>query len=223
MKLLEVWSPPRLKAGLAEIQFVTPSELKEPVRDGAEIRIPAFSDAELFWIHQNEQFLLRQQIGKDYNRPESGWWFGGTDEQPFLVRINQAPFEVFQKNGETAFYQALKPDVVHFCERAFKVEAKRQGDIFAAALPWSWDELGNIAYVLVWTNLEITPTERKQERRQVFGTRHTLQGIYRSGSNHVVHSFGEGVLTAPDHSPLTLEGVHLIAQTKNLFAPQSAD
>lgn len=219
MKLFEMRSVPK-KAGQAKLQFgYRGSAHTPPFRESADIVLPDNPESEFFPLMNGEQFLLRLVgSGRD---SETQYWFGGTDERPFLVRLRDEPFRSFQKEGDDSFYTALKPEVITKFEQAFQVASKRQGDIFAVPVPHTWDEIQRASLLCLGTKQE----PRNVKYQPIFETRHKLNGLCMErarifGDNHTL---GEGVLEAPDHSPLKLERVHLIIQARNLYEPRLAD
>ena len=222
MRLFEMKNPPKV-AGLAKLQFGYKGRTERPpFRKGVDIVLPDDEEAEFFPLMDGEQFLVRLTQEGDYNRNvERQFWFGGTDEQPFLVRLKDPPFRAYRQKGEPAFYTSLKPDQVGKFEEQFKAPAKRQGDMFAVQLPHSWEEMikaGRLANGR-------TPEPEKVKAQSLFGTRHQIEGLYCE--NFKVYGLGltviEGLLKAPDHEIVKLERPHVIVQAQNLWAPQEAD
>lgn len=205
-------------AGKALIFFTDPRN--PPKREKERITLPFSTDNEFFFIQEGDQFLFRIPYG--------GIWFGGTDENPFLVRIDGDALEAFKRDGATGFYDFLKPAVVKKYEGVLTVSAKRQGDIFALPLPYyNWDGLRDPIFGIL--GLEVKPTTQalnKEKELSVFGTRHFL----RRGHYFEVNKGGpapmllaDGLLAAPDHTPLELNGLHLLVQAAGLYNPAEAD
>ncbi|MBI2673681.1 MAG: hypothetical protein HYX23_00110 [Candidatus Zambryskibacteria bacterium] len=217
MKLFKMRTVPK-KAGMAKLQFgYKGGAHAPPFRESTDIVLPDNPESEFFPLMNGEQFLLRIISGGS----ETQYWFGGTDERPFLVRLRDEPFRAFQREGDDSFYAALKPEVITKFEQAFRVASKRQGDIFAVPIPHTWDEIQQASLLCLGTKQE----PKNVKSQPMFGTRHKLNGLYTErarifGDNHTL---GEGVLKAPDHSPLKLEQVHLIVQARNLYEPRLAD
>lgn len=214
MRLFEMKTVPK-KAGLAIIKFGRKDGVHKtlPFRENTDIVLPDDPELEFFPLMNGEQFLLHLVNGED--------WFGGTDERPFLVRLDEEPFQAFREEGENSFYAALKPKVITEFERTFQVASKRQGDIFAVPIPFTWNEIQAASLLCLGTKQE--PQSVKSQ--PMFETRHKLDGLY--GEKILMFgkffSFVEGVLEAPDHSSLTLSGIHMIAQAQNLYNPRLAD
>ena len=214
MKLFELHTLPKT-AGLAELE---PGKNWQPVRDGKKINIPFFPEVEFFVLKDGDQFLLRFSCDNRYQ-----YFFGGTDEQPFLVQLRDEPFFAFVRGGEQGFFEALKPPMIRELEKIYQTTAKRQGDIFAMPIPYTWQELQDAIFVSCGRKLEIEGGP-KNMGSDVFHTRHNLKGkVIKYGLEHEIRMFGEGVLEAPDHAPVKLEGVHLLGQATGLFDPPRAD
>lgn len=216
------------QAGVAEIKW---TEGGLPRREGTQIALPLTETCEFRPLKNDRQFIYytpRRQY------QEAQCWFGGTDEAPFLVELAK-PAETAKllvaEKGEAAFYQYLKPSDAKFVEQLFGQEAKRQGDIFAVAVPWSWEELQGFAMLL---GAAVRGSKPKDGQVRVFETRHVLQGQCletvtpqvtsyneRIGERRMV--FGSGILEAPDHAPRILEGVHALFQVEVLARPREAD
>lgn len=165
-------------------------------------------------------------------------FFGGTDENPFLVELDRSVMSVVQRIpecGEDTFYQSLKPQRVKQLEGRLGVPAKRQGDIFAVPVGWTWEQLRTLAHLIDLTVIGGDGT--KEETMQVFDTRHVLKGRwlemvtyrvkyqveYQRVEGTTTTLFTEGTLEAPDHSPLVLDGVYVLVQADFLARPREAD
>ncbi len=210
------------RAGKAKLEYVDgqPATKDGPSRLKDVIRIPTFGNPELFPLEDSwSQFLLMENP-LDGSR-DRAVWFGGTDEEPFLVQMDPQVIHFFMKDGPEGFYRAIQPDALKLNEK-LNQPVRRQGDIFAVRMPSDWPSI-QVALLLVGAR-DTKLSEGKDIR--VFGTRHMLSGVCigleRSGRSSV--GLAEGVLTAPDHAPLELKGgPHLFAQTQYLFNPQNAD
>lgn len=217
-------SQPRSRFGQAEVIFGRQTMASGPQRVGAEIRFPfEFDEAEMHSLMDGQQFLL---VESDSRRP----YFGGTDEAPFMVRLDTVHLQNFELGGETAFYDGLKPEKTKGYEEMFGTSAVRQGDIWAVPVPMSWDKL--CGYYRRTTGgqrgLRICTG-----RRDILRTRHTIDGRWVKGkprfpfddSRHrgrylrISDMVAEGTMTAPDHEPLVLYGPHVLARTAGILAP----
>lgn len=210
MKLFEMQIVP-VVAGSARIQF---NDTANPSREGATIVLPQNPELEFYPLKRGEQFLVRHH---------KQLWFGGTDEQPFLVSLEPNTFSRFMEGGEQDFFAALVPEEVTEMEKDLKTSTRRQGDIFAVKLPISWDEIAE-AMEVIYGHEKWKPECVK--RRSVFKTRHRLTGKFSAfthllGWENVV--VVEGILVAPDHSPMTLVGLHALYQARHLRDPKNAD
>ncbi|MFZ2881784.1 MAG: hypothetical protein WA019_01800, partial [Candidatus Moraniibacteriota bacterium] len=175
--------------------------------------IPFRRECDFFQLLPNwEQFLIH--YGQSY-------FFGGTDEKPFLVRINSMGSYI--NGGISSFYQSLIPESLNDLANQFGAKLKRQGDIFALPLPWSLREIDS--HYLFQTGRKISEGGIKEGKEiQLFGTRHRIRGIEIQmnicGSGRRI---GQGVIEAPDHKALVLKEWHIIMQADNLYSPTTAD
>jgi len=226
MRLAELKSGSRpSKAGLAVIDWFHPEDSRcEPTREEDVLHLPQYVDAELFRLQPNyNQFLfcLRERT-----------WCAGTDERPFLVRLNDDAYRRFLSGGPGGFYHSLIPEgltglakqVGTRCQ--FNVPERhtyvRQGDIFAYPLPFAWRDIERAYFVRSGKHLALA-----SGALAIFGTRHTLTlGNYLQD----VHLLGrdltlvvEGTVVAPDHTDVKLESPHALYQTAGLFNPEVAD
>lgn len=216
MKLFEMGTLPK-KADLATIRFGYKGERNPPLRKGPNIILPDSPELEFFWIQEERQFLIR------FLNINGGFrvCFGGTDEKPFLVDMGSSIFEIFKERGAEGFYDAIKPQDIKDFEKELGVTCKRQGDIFAVPIPYSWQEMRRFLFLFNREKLK----EKEVTSSPVFGTRHKLTGteisLGRWFSNPAV--LANGVIEAPDHAPLKLKEVHFLSQTRYLDDPQKAD
>jgi len=179
----------------------------------------AIGSLEMFPLKPDfEQFLLLRKppSGRYWNDGQA--WFGGTDEAPFLVQMNPAVYRwAEQPDG---FYGCLIPPIMLALTRKWGGNYRRQGDIFAFPLPFSWQHVKEVGD---FTRANGMPFE-EVNCEHVFGTRHILQGswgrVMVAGKVAIV---AEGTITAPDHSPMELKGPHVLDQTAHLFDPKMAD
>jgi len=149
-----------------------------------------------------------------------GLWFGGTDESPFLVRLDTYLAVEFGK-GVDKFFDAMVPDLIKQLEKRFgEKPRKRQGDIFMYEMPYGLSEIRGL---LSLSKREVIP-EQKSET-SVSGTRHRFSGrFFRSsllGTQGTI--IGQGTLSAPDHEPVVLNKPYALAQARGLFNPKVAD
>jgi len=205
------------KAGKAVLEYGRSDQY--PYRKDDVIVLPDRGDLELYRLQPGwNQFVARFDF--------STVWFGGTDENPFLVRINDAPFREYCQRGPRGFYESLVPELPGQTYR-------RQGDIFATPIPFTWDEIIKaLQYILGWS-ARATVAKPDENGGGLFGTRHHLVGMELAstvrlpieGSNWADHFFviAEGTVRAPDHTDMKLEGVCALAQTQHLHDPRVAD
>lgn len=217
MRLFEMKTLPET-FGKAKIEYVKGKTA--PYRDGRTIVIPSDGNTELFVLNRS-QFLLHLPLSRSD-------WFGGTDENPFLVRLDEEPFRAFLEGGvlgDARFYAMLRWREAGLLALAVKRNVKRQGDIFAVPLNVAWGTLER-CFRVASQGLEIAPCDGYS----VFGTRHSLRGkAINHGGRVQVYGIstpfiGSGVLSAPDHSNLDLgDKPHALYQTAHLYDPTRAD
>jgi hypothetical protein len=209
------------KAGKAKIHF-THENISRPKRDKEDIILPLSKAGELYPLAQGTQFIFTQS-GQGINREI---FFGGTDEEPFLVQLSPNIFsalreEKFFDGNQRSLYNALKPAGITKREILFKTDCGRQGDIFFVPLEITFDALETMFCALYPDPEDKRFDPITTNAMSVFGTRHELHGTYLNVPN--VGLFAEGILKAPDHAERTLLGVHFLAQTVHLFDPSKAD
>jgi hypothetical protein len=221
MRLYEMKQLPT-RMGLAHLVWDDERD-GEVTRSGPVIRIPVqYRDhVEFFPLLNGSQFVLKTR-----HEGLELLYFGGIEERPFLVKLRCDAFDAYKSGGEEGFFKHLKPEIVGILERELKVQAKRQGDIFAVPLTYSWAQLAQLSTLFgsQWGGTTI------EEGHHVFGTRHVLKGLV--GQTNAFSHFGdrtiqrilaEGTLSAPDHTDLKLKRPHLLVQTHGLAAPKDAD
>lgn len=216
------------QAGEAVIRW---SSAEGPVRKGPEIVLPLLEGISFIPLQDGQQFLyVYGPKAVNYARV-SGCWFGGTDENPFLVRLNDGDYlrqsiRAIEKEGESVFYEALRPEDLGGLEKFTQTTAKRQGDIFALPISPSWSSLQKEmerCSAMFGAQIVVVKSEKKVEC-PVFGTRHILKGTCAEvRADSIVRTFATGALEAPDHSPLGLDNVHALFQSAGLYRPEQAD
>jgi len=239
MQLVEMESRPERAGDAVLVWGDGLFKARTPSRDGKLIYLPLNPGAKFYPLKNGEQFLFCSRSGR--------CWFGGTDEQPFLVALFPDAYKYFLSGGEAGFYEALKPAVIRAAEEKWGEKAKRQGDVFAYPLPMRWEELFQDWLEWRWVRGAL---QGERERKagvsfrmargglSLFGTRHGFYGLFLSGEIYLeglgvlsldsTGTFsrvlvGEGRLEAPDHSPVELKGPHILSQTRYLVHPQKAD
>lgn len=165
-----------------------------------------------------EQFLYRQTSDSSHFKDT---WFGGTDEAPFLVKLDPWAYNPYRYRGSEGFYTGIIPSSMKTMALKWGGEWKRQGDIFAYSLPITWAAIKDIGdFTKGRKGLRLFEVEKES----VLDTRHNLQGrwcqLMCQGKSLVI---AEGVLTAPDHAPMVLDGPHALDQTTHLDNPAKAD
>lgn len=207
------------KAGVAVLDW----KGGEPTRDGKTIKLPASEEVQFFPLLDGVQFLL-QIPGRE--RASARAFFGGTDEQPFLVEL-QPSVVLSLHGGEEGFFNSIKPNGAKVLEEAFDTKAVRQGDWFAVPLQLSWKATCGMTALVELEPKVIEPSNEKEREVQLRGTRHNLiveRYISMRGDNRLGCTLvGEGLLKAPDHKDRVLKGPHALFQTAHLIDPKAAD
>ncbi len=206
-----------------EVAFFTPG------REGETIFLPPHPNGDFFSLREGTNFLFEDN--------EKGVWFGGTDENAFLVALEHEAIQIFKEGGEEGFYNALKPDSIAFWEKKTGLKAKRQGDIWAIRLPYSWKDITNVLAMVLRLEGDCSLDPAEVFGYEIFETRHRLTGkvidifhVFDDIGIDVLNFFkydwpvlAQGVIEAEDHFPLKLNRIHLLAQTALLFEPDTAD
>lgn len=215
------------KAGQAELQFGYKGKKKPPFRVGKKIVLPIYTsyrDAEFFPLQNGKQFLFYFA---------HLLWFGGIDENVFLVRLDTDILNVINldKLNEKDFYKALKPEIIQEIEKRFDVKSKRQGDIWAVPIKFPIKDFVRAEFLFWGTSHKAKVKTVKS--LSILETRHRLAGKYIL--NHgVVNPYnegdelrsiivGQGIVKSPDHSAMKLQGLHVLAQTAYLWDSAKAD
>ncbi len=206
-------------AGLAQLEFLRGSG-KMPERRESRILIPYDDTTEFAPLSNGSQFLVC------YGSAEVSF-FGGTDEHPFLTDL-PLKREDAEQLSEYQFYENLKPGLIKDLESRWGEKlTRRQGDIFAfpLSLPQRYHARANWRMILIThtdgdsmgrgSRTEKMSAPQAVNEFPLFGTRHKLTGAlllfpyYTSG----LDTIGSGVLTAPDHAPLILQGPHIFVRS----------
>ena len=186
------------------------------VRQGVVIHLPNEPTASFYSLQDGRQFLF------GYNR---NYWFGGTDEEPFLVQMEaQAINNYIQGAGlDDSFYQGLVPRTISRIANETGTPYRRQGDIFASRFCGNDSFIKNLERLISYGGNGIGINLRvNQGSFNLLGTRHEGKGtIVELGNNRQLFS---GVVRAPDHAPMLLDdGLYLIDQTQYIVNPTKAD
>jgi len=220
MRLMEMTKKPT-KFGKATVEYGR--SFGRIGREGNTICVPHDNFTEVFCLSnqgRNDQFIM--------NRGGGEYWFGGTDENPFLVQLTAEPFKEFLKLGEAGFYWSLVPkDLPGLCSHAHR-RYIRQGDIFAVPLNMSWSTLSRCLDIARWGDGREHHVDGRLQL-PLFQTRHMLTG--REFVSTLKYIYGirvpvvaSGRVEAPDHTPLNLgDKPHALFQTANLADPKKAD
>ena len=187
--------------------------LSFPQRDRSRIGLPFMEGVRYFPLLDGKQFIVQTS---EHGRT----WFGGTDEEPFLVEMNSAVADHFVKSrgSVSALYEHLVPEPVLSLAKEVGTPYRRQGDIFAARFSAESQSEDRLASLL--------GGQVQSRDLQIFGTRHTGKGRYivlNPGMQSQKILF-RGVVEAPDHAPMNLSnGLYLLGQTRFIVNPVNAD
>lgn len=191
--------------------------LGTPQRQGNKIGLPKDKTARYFSLNGGSQFII--DVGNFSSGNMRRVWFGGTDEEPFLVEMNSAVADYFIENEGSveSFYNRLVPENVLSLSDETGIPYKRQGDIFAAKFcgeRYFEDRLAKLMEVRI-----------EQGEMRLLGTRHVGKGrslsIINGNGRRMLFT---GVVEAPDHKPMNLsDGLYLIGQTREIVNPAQAD
>lgn len=215
---------PELPEKCGKARIVYEADKERPRREKEVIYLPATSRlrSKMHLLRHGTQFLF--SISREVNY-ESELWFGGMDEEPFLTRLSLSVLREFQARGEDGFFESLKPRQIIEMECITGRKTKRQGDIFAMPVPFSWESIKMMAHFA--TDQKNEPGRTIVDKDiSVYDTRHKFTGMYTPVTIKVASlsfRFFEGDLIAPDHEDLALKGPHVLAQAINLFDPKNAD
>ena len=222
MRLMELGSNRPTKAGKAILDFYpTSKDCANPVtREKNVISIPDFVDLEMFPLRDNwEQFLLVSG-GHCTSVNNAAVFFGGTDENPFLVQMDPKVMKEYFLGGSPGFYEAIRPRRIKALEETLCRSPRRQGDIFAIHTGYTWEGLRRAAAIVGEARVNVT----EQKAVSLFDTRHQLTGqhvLLKVGGAQM--QFASGTVVAPDHADLNLTKPYLIEQTDFLYDPPAAD
>lgn len=205
------------KAGITKLLY---KDVEHPSREDDVITIPKTGYG-LYILQNTTQFLLLQKRKDNGKRV----WFGGTDEMSFLVELDDGDghygadyFSMWERNE---FYNAIKPDVIKMYEEKYGIaKTMRQGDFFCYPLP-----VQDWAKILLWSQTFARQSSTFKTGQSGGGlplneTRHRFRGEICSHAGNIL---AKGVITAPDHKPLELTEICVIAQTKHLMDSKNAD
>jgi len=235
-------------AGLAKLKY---ANVKEPARKEGVITLPE-NGWNIYQLNNNfSQFLVLKAMPEEHDfrdTPPRKAWFGGTDERPFLVElqdvctlrsddkedIDEGDWVKVWQSGR--FYETIKPEIISEYEKRFgKDQTVRQGDMFCYPMPIQ--DWGKLLCVLesvkslhfmrygkgynkeTDSKLDPYPTII-DEPESLYETRHRFYGELAIWGEYVI---GKGIIKAPDHNDLLLSDICIIAQTENLNNPKKAD
>ncbi len=222
MRLMELGRDRPTKAGKAILDFYpTSKDGTNPVtREKNVISIPDFVDLEMFQLESGWKQFLLVAGGHNTSVDNSEVFFGGTDENPFLVQMDPKVMREYFLGGPPRFYRAIRPRRIEALEEALCRSPRRQGDIFAIHTGYTWEGLRRAAAIV--GEAKVNVTDRKAA--SLFQTRHLLTGqhvLLKIGGAEM--QFASGTVVAPDHADLALTKPYLIEQTEFLYDPPAAD
>ncbi len=200
------------KAGIAILEY--DDQVTVPERDGSTITLPRKGWSLYQLTPSWDQFLVVEDkedsaVHDRFDKTEYHQaWFGGTDENPFLVQLEVDDWTRIWERDEV--FNTLIPKGIKRYEKHFgKGKTKRQGDMFCYPAPLKEYD--------------------RDKGHSLFGTRHLLTGkdvlaesIYSNVDGDQGY-FCQGIIQAPDHTDLVLEEIHYVAQTAKLHTPKLAD
>lgn len=184
-----------------------------PKREGVKIYLPDNALSIFFRLQEGKQFLFEK---------DKRYWFGGTDEEPFLVEMEQQVITNYiKKNGsENVFYRSLVPEIVANIAAETNTIHKRQGDIFAARFCHNLF-LKDLEKLIEFGGYHRDYIQVKEGSFNLLGTRHEGKGTAVKIEDKLLFS---GVVNAPDHALLSLDdGLYVIGQTQYIVDPRKAD
>ncbi len=186
-----------------------------PSRDGKYIGMPNNPENLYFPLRNGKQFLIKCKDSRS-----DRMWFGGTDEEPFLVEMNSELISRYinSQGSINQLYRSLVPEKILELSEETGIKYKRQGDIFAARFCGEKYFEKNLAHIL--------RSKIDEGTGNVFGTRHVARGLSVSVYDDInpnAYLF-RGIIKAPDHKPLKLnDALYLLGQTKHIIHPADAD
>lgn len=206
---------------------------RDPSIDKDRIKIPVTANA-VYTLRSSSQLLI--QIGPihpgksaayDYRMGPVRFYLTGFDDAPFVAPVSRNQFKVFEKEGERAFYESLKPASIKLIESISENFVLRQGDIWAIKISNDWASIikGSVCFPIETRGMDA----RIAKDMLLFGSRHALCGeimglVYITYSSKqkrgkkitksMAATLGTGIIEAPDHPNLDIsDGIYVIART----------
>lgn len=225
-RVVSAGSQPK-RLGAVTVFFAEPTSIdSSPALDEktSTITVPVFEESRIAELPDNRFlfFVRNAHMGK-----ADDLWFGGTDEEhPFLARLTPDLWRAYLLGGAAAFFRAIVPCVIRRVAKGLRQPILRQGDLYAVRIWDSWEEFHAFARL---TDILFDAGEqplREVKDEEIFQTRHCLTGrmadedFFPAWGEDTGFIFAEGVLTAPDHRPLRLSGVHVVQQMDCLLADE---
>lgn len=223
MRLFERANPsdPLFSKGGVTIRFNHASLLEAPKRTGTEITFPFHRGIEFYEFEDKRSYLFVTKKTHPTG-PFSLWFCGGEDESAFLTELKLSCFSTFVANGETAFYESLKPEWLRSCEKHYGVRTKRQGNTFACEMPGvEWSTLKEMHLLSTGEELKVT-NNAPEDMVSICATDRRFTGYTAKITlfGHANVCVGSGIIEAtPDHKALILEKPHVVCQSAGLVSP----
>lgn len=221
------------KVGHLKVVFGLYHRTPEIYHDGM-LSLP-FATNEVISLQAGKQIIIK--VGPIYPAQhqrfdETGpirFFLAGIDDNPFVTSINRRTYWAYQRQGEAAFYESLKPAVIKRLESTGSSITRRQGDIWAVRVGDYWQNPGSRTVCTIRPGNSKT---RIAHGEWLFGSRHSLHGEMQQPvfvahasqpeqtvlpgykSRGLTAFLGTGVIKAPDHPSLDIsDGIYAIART----------
>lgn len=204
-----------------------------PAIDKDRIYIPVTANA-VHVLRNNSQLLVKigpihpgKSAAYDYRMGPIRFYLTGFDDAPFVAPVSHNQFKAFEKGGEQAFYESLKPASIKLIESKSENSVLRQGDIWAIKISNDWTSIikGSACFPIETRGMDA----RIAKDMPLFGSRHALCGeimhfVYitysskqkrgRKITRSMAATLGTGIIEAPDHPNLDIsDGIYVIART----------
>lgn len=212
MYLFELKDLPK-RADKAVLEWDT--GVRTPSRNRNRIGLPRSTSVQYFPLREGNQFLVVAPNTAGSNQV----WFGGTDEEPFLVELESkvAGSYVHSEGNEEQFYGSLVPETINRLSDETRIGYRRQGDIFAAQFCADSSFERRVAHLF--------DCDVHKGELPVLSTRHMGKGTWITVKNrNSTQYLFRGKLEAPDHKTVSLEdGLYMFGQTRHIVHPTQAD
>lgn len=209
--------------------------------DKSHFSLPKDEEVEKFFSFDNGALhLLKSKAVTHYSRMvKSSSYFLGIDEidgTPFCAAVPDRLVSVFENEGSDNFFDELVPKTIKFLIPFCNNQIMRQGDFFALKVAESWEEIERKnkigGYEIAPNGLKTSIFEKGGLGSRLFRTRHSLCG--KGANAQIVLSkkmskrggfvqrtraifIASGVIEAPNHKPLNLDGVYIVERSAGLI------